>query len=301
MADRLVIDRLEFEGFVGIEERERTVPQALAIDLELFLDFSEAAVTDNLKDTVDYAMVAEKILAIAKQEQFVLIETFAERLTEEILSDPHVRKVDLWIRKLHPPLDMRIGSVGARIVRQSGCGQYSYDDSPAGWLVGHRKLLKSGRALDVASGKGRNALYLAKEGFTVDAWDRNEKGLESLAMKAMKLGLSITTRLVDLEQEPSIPAETFDLVIIFYYLQRNLIPWLTQALRPGGILVYETFLIDNHLRYNHPRHREFCLEHNELLTLFPSLRILAYREGSNDEERGSQIPFLASLIAERPG
>ncbi len=300
MTDRLVIERLEFEGFVGIEESERTVPQALAIDLELFLDFSAASSTDNLKDTVDYAVVAERILAIAKREQFVLIETLGERLTEVILSEHSVRKVDLWVRKLHPPLDMRVGSVGTRIVRRSGYG-HTHDNSPACWLASHRDLLKSGRALDLASGKGRNALYLAKEGFAVEAWDRNEEDLEALAAKARELGLTVTTRLVDLEQSPSIPAETFDLVIIFYYLQRNLIPWIIKALRPGGIVVYETFLIDNHVRYNHPRHREFCLEHNELLTLFPGLRILAYREGPDDQGGDPQPPFLASLIAERPG
>jgi len=303
MTDRLVIERLEFEGFVGIEEGERTVPQALAIDLELFLDFSEASFTDNLKDTVDYAVVAERILAIAKQEQFVLIEALGERLTEVILSEHSVRKVDLWVRKLHPPLDMKVGSVGARIVRRSGYAHHTHDNSlsPARWLASHRDILKSGRALDVASGNGRNALYLAKEGFAVEAWDRDAEALKALARKALESGLSITTRLVDLEEDPSIPAETFDLVVIFYYLQRNLIPSIIKALRPGGIVVYETFLIDNHVRYNHPRHREFCLEHNELLALFQGLRILAYQEGRDDQGGGDpQPPFLASLIAERP-
>ena len=300
MADRLVIERLEFEGFVGIEEKERTVPQALAIDLELSLDFSEASFTDNLKNTVDYAVVAERILAIGKQEQFVLIETLAERLAEVIMREHTVLKLHLWVRKLHPPLDMKLGSVGARIVRHSGYGEHTHNNSPAGWLTGHRHLLKSGRALDLASGNGRNALYLAKEGFTVEAWDRNEEGLAALAAKARESGLSVTTRLVDLERDPSIPTETFDLVIIFYYLQRNLIPGIIKALRPGGIVVYETFLIDNHVRYNHPRHREFCLEHNELLALFQGLRILAYREGADDQGADPQAPFLASLIAERP-
>ena len=69
MTDRLVIERLEFEGFVGIEERERSTPQPLAIDLELFFDFSRASSTDDLKDTVDYAAVAKTIVATAKGEQ----------------------------------------------------------------------------------------------------------------------------------------------------------------------------------------------------------------------------------------
>jgi SAM-dependent methyltransferase len=134
----------------------------------------------------------------------------------------------------------------------------------------------------------------------VEAWDRDQEDLEAMAEKARESGLSITTRLVDLERDTSILPETFDLVIIFYYLQRNLIPSIIKALRPGGIVVYETFLIDNHLRYNHPRKREFCLEHNELLRLFSGLRILAYREGADERTGDSQSPFLASLIAQCP-
>ena len=74
-------------------------------------------------------------------------------------------------------------------------------------------------------------------------------------------------------------------------------PQIVQALKPGGILVYETFLIDNHERFNHPRRREFCLNHNELLSLFGELRVLAYREGASAPDKG---PFTAALVAQRP-
>ena len=299
MADRLVIERLEFEGFVGIEERERTVPQPLAVDIELFFDFSRASSTDDLKDTVDYAAVAGTIVATAKAEQFVLIETLGERLAELILAEYPVSEVSMWVRKLRPPIHHTIGSVGARIARPSSPGHHGDAQSAASWLVEHRALLKTGRALDLAAGQGRNALYLAREGFEVEGWDRDEQGLEALSAKARACGLSIRTRVVDLEREPSIPVETFDLVVVFYYLQRDLIPSIIQSLRPGGIVVYETFLIDNHVRFNHPRHREFSLEHNELLSLFSKLRILAYREGQDDRTRRQPAPFLASLIAER--
>ena len=299
MADRLVIERLEFEGFVGIEEGERTVPQPLAVDIELFLDFSRASSTDDLKDTVDYAAVAGTIVATAKAEQFVLIETLGERLAELILAEYPVSEVSMWVRKLRPPIHHTIGSVGARIARPSSPGHHGDTQSAASWLVEHRGLLKTGRALDLAAGQGRNALYLVREGFEVEGWDRDEQGLEALSAKARACGLSIRTRVVDLEREPSIPVETFDLVVVFYYLQRDLIPSIIQSLRPGGIVVYETFLIDNHVRFNHPRHREFSLEHNELLSLFSKLRILAYREGQDDRTRRQPAPFLASLIAER--
>jgi len=300
MADRLVIERLEFEGFVGIEERERTVPQPLAVDIELFFDFSEASSTDDLADTVDYAAVAETIVATAKAEQFVLIETLGERLAKLILAGYPVSEVSLWVRKLCPPIHYTVGSVGARIARASSTVHHRHEQSAASWLVEHRALLKTGRALDLAAGQGRNALYLAQQGFEVEAWDRDEQALEALAPQARARGLSISTRVVDLEREPSIPVETFDLVVVFNYLQRTLIPSIIQSLRPGGVVVYQTFLIDNHLRFNHPRHREFCLEHNELLSLFSGFRVLAYREGQDDRRGRQPAPFLASLIAERP-
>jgi len=323
MADRLVIERLEFEGFVGIDESERTTPQPLAADLELFLDLSKAISTDDLQNTVDYAVVAKKVVATAQQEQFCLIETLGERLAEVILKDSNIGEVRLWVRKLRPPIKITVGSVGARIARGSRSGQHSQNESAASWLVDHRHLLQPGRALDFASGEGRNALYLAQQGFEVHAWDRNQDSLQALAAKAASLHLPITTRLVDLEREPSIPVETFDLIVVFYYLQRDLIPAIIKSLRPGGIVIYETFLIDNHERFNHPRRREFCLGHNELLSLFSELRILAYREGARPSEprgKGSVLadpgwegemaggcdrermegPFLASLVAQRP-
>jgi FolB domain-containing protein len=294
MADRLVIERLEFEGFVGIDESERTTPQPLAADLELFLDLSKAISTDELQNTVDYAVVAKKVVAAAQQEQFCLIETLGERLAEVILEDSNIGELRLWVRKLRPPLKITVGSVGVRIARGSRSGQHSQNES-ASWLVDHRNLLQPGRALDLASGEGRNALYLAQQGFEVHAWDRNQDSLQALAAKAASLHLPITTRLVDLEREPSIPVETFDLIVVFHYLQRDLIPAIIKSLRPGGIVIYETFLIDNHERFNHPRRREFCLGHNELLSLFSELRILAYREGARTEHP----PFLASLVAQR--
>src|SRR5438093_1197975 len=151
MADRLVIERLEFEGFVGIDESERTTPQPLAADLELFLDLSKAISTDNLENTVDYAAVAKKIVATAQQEQFCLIETLGDRLAEVILEDSNISEVHLWVRKLRPPIKNPVGSVGARIARGSRSGQHSQNESAASWLVDHRNILHSGRALDLAS------------------------------------------------------------------------------------------------------------------------------------------------------
>jgi dihydroneopterin aldolase len=296
MGDRLIIERLEFQGYCGVTEAEREAPQPMAVDLELALDMAPAAATDDLVRTVDYITVTERVLAIAHNQRFHLLETMAERMAQAVLSEFPVAEVTLWVRKLEPPVKGVRESTGAKITRQAPDDPHGV--RPADWLVRNRTLYAPGRTLDLACGRGRNALYLAQEGFQVEAWDRDTEALEALRVTVESSGLAaITARSVDLEQAPEIPSSSFDLITVFYYLQRNLTPQIAQALKPGGILVYETFLIDNHERFNHPRRREFCLNHNELLSLFGELRVLAYREGARVPDKG---PFTAALVAQRP-
>ena len=296
MSDRLIIERLEFQGYCGLSERERETPQPMAVDLELFFDMRMAAVTDDVAHTVDYAQVADRVLAIARTERVHLLEALAERFAQAILAQFSVSAIELWVRKLKPPVHGVRESSGVRITRLAGSDPHG--DRPADWLVQHRHLLTPGHALDLACGRGRHTLYLAQQGFRVEAWDRDAAALEAVQTTAKTLGLStITTRLVDLEQEPAILSASFELIIVFYYLQRDLFPQIMRALKPGGLLVYETFLIDNHERFNHPRRREFCLGHNELLSLCRELRVLAYREGALNPHTG---PFTAALVAQRP-
>ena len=296
MDDRLIIERLEFQGRCGVTEAEREAPQPMAVDLELSLDMAPAAATDDLVRTVDYITVTERVLAIVHNQRFHLLETMAEQMAQAVLSEFPVAEVALWLRKLKPPVTGVRESTGAKITRHAPDDPHGV--RPADWLVRNRTLYAPGRALDLACGRGRNALYLAQEGFQVEAWDRDAEALEALRAAAESSGLAaITAMPVDLEQTPEIPSSSFDLITVFYYLQRNLAPQIVQALKPGGVLVYETFLIDNHERFSHPRRCEFCLNHNELLSLFGGLRVLAYREGARVPDKG---PFTAALVAQRP-
>ncbi len=77
-------------------------------------------------------------------------------------------------------------------------------------------------------------------------------------------------------------------------LQRNLVPRMKEALKAGGFILYETFLIDQHLKTGHPKRREYCFEHNELLKLFLDFRIIYYREGQD-----SKGIYKASLVAQK--
>jgi hypothetical protein len=137
----------------------------------------------------------------------------------------------------------------------------------------------------------------------VEALDRDESGLKALLAAAQAGGLSsLITRILDLEHDPDNPPdlghEQYDVIIVFFYLFRPLFGPLMQALKAGGVLVYETFLIDNYFKYHHPRRWEFCLAQNELLRLTSPLRVLHYDEGERQDGRDSPV-FTARLLAQK--
>lgn len=176
--------------------------------------------------------------------------------------------------------------------------------APARFLLESMHLLPHGLVLDVAAGSGHNALYLADQGFRVHAIDRNPEALRELQLTARERQLAlVTTEVVDLESEPFpyrvFPLARYDVVIVFFYLFRPLFPALLRTLKPGGRLMYETFLIDNYLRYQRPRHPEFCLARGELRTLVSGLHILHYDEGVRESKDGQRETFTARLLARK--
>ena len=115
---------------------------------------------------------------------------------------------------------------------------------PAQFLVENIDLLPRGRALDIAMGSGRNAIYLAKMGFQVEGVDVSREAVEETLARARDEGVSIQIQVEDLEKIPYLDEEVYELVICFNYLQRSLMPQMKNWVKPGGMLVYETFIID---------------------------------------------------------
>ena len=167
--------------------------------------------------------------------------------------------------------------------------------APSDWLTGNRDLLpRGGRVLDVACGRGRHALYLAGAGFEVHAIDRNADAIAFLRDSAERLSLTINAQVADLETDPppDLPSG-FDVVLVFNYLHRPLMPALRDAVKPGGRIFYETFTTRQAER-GHPRNPAFLLKDGELVGLMAPFTILRSREGDIDGR------FIASIIAERP-
>jgi SAM-dependent methyltransferase len=161
----------------------------------------------------------------------------------------------------------------------------------------HIDLLPPGRALDIATGEGRNAVFLAQHGFQVDAVDISEVGLEKARKLAREAGLRIRTIPADLDIYP-IPEEHYDLIANFYFLDRSLISKIRGGLKKGGRVIFETYLIEQRdLGTKGPRNPKYFLKHNELLRMFKGFRILLYREGIFTEDRRKKA--VASLIAEK--
>ena len=152
-----------------------------------------------------------------------------------------------------------------------------------------------GKALDIACGKGRNALYLAQRGFAVTALDISAVALEAGQRRAQQLDLGIDWQSCDLEAS-ALAAGDFDLIINFNYLQRSLIRLMQQAVKPGGHVIFETYLIDQ-ASVGHPKNPDYLLQHNELLECFRDFRVLYYREGKFAD--GGEPAFRAGIFAQR--
>ncbi len=167
--------------------------------------------------------------------------------------------------------------------------------SPAPFLERCIERLPRGRALDLAAGSGREAVFLALHGFQVEAWDRAGEALARAAALAARHGVRVETVERDLEAgDATLPEARYDVVACFRYLHRPLFPAIARALRPGGALVFETFLVGQS-RFGPPHRPRFLLEPGELASAFPTLDVAHYAEC---EPAGG--PVTAQLLAFRP-
>lgn len=147
---------------------------------------------------------------------------------------------------------------------------------PSDWVRRFAPLVRQGgRILDVASGSGRNACWLAQQGWQVEAVDRDEAALA--AMHGMD---NINTRVADLENAPWPYADQqFDAIVVCRYLHRPLLPLLARSLTAQGVLIYETFMRGQE-NYGRPTRPDFLLWPNELLISFGTeLILLAFEQG----------------------
>ncbi|HJW02012.1 MAG TPA: methyltransferase domain-containing protein [Azospira sp.] len=149
--------------------------------------------------------------------------------------------------------------------------------TPSAWITRFAPLIPaSGGVLDLACGQGRHARFLAGLGLAVEAVDRDEVALASLASIP-----GVTVRCADLEVGAwPYAGQRFAGIVVTRYLYRPLLPLLLDALAKGGVLLYETFMVGQE-RFGRPSNPDFLLRSQELLDLARAggLRVLAYEEG----------------------
>jgi len=134
-------------------------------------------------------------------------------------------------------------------------------------------------ALDLAAGAGRDSVYLAKRGWETTAVDINKDSLERCEQLAKTNQVELTTLQRDLEGTPLEPDElTTDLLLVMRYLHRPLFPAIDQMIRPGGAIIYSTFMVGCE-QFGSPRNPNYLLKPGELASIFSNYQIIV------DEER----------------
>lgn len=160
------------------------------------------------------------------------------------------------------------------------------------------RVARLGPVADLACGRGRQAVAAAEAGARVVGFDRSEDALRELAARAARRELCVHGVRADLEAGTGIPAATgaFTAVLVFRFLYRPLAPEILRVLRPGGLLLYETFGRDQRARGWGPRSERFLAAPGELRRLFPDLEVLAEWEGTRlAGDRVEDVVQLAGL------
>jgi SAM-dependent methyltransferase len=169
-----------------------------------------------------------------------------------------------------------------------------FDSTPTRLLVETAASLAPGKALDLACGTGRNALWLAEHGWEVTAVDGAHAAIEALRTRATERGLKINAVIADLEKDEfEIEPSDWDLVAMCYYLQRNLFEPAKRGVAPGGILI-------SIVHVNAPGEGDgpYRLRHGELEKYFTGWEFLHHFEGKADDSAHRRA--VAEIVARRP-
>lgn len=169
--------------------------------------------------------------------------------------------------------------------------------NPAASLKDHlRVFLKPalpGPVLDLACGDGNNGIFLASKGVAVLCWDRSPQALQRARELARAHGVNVDFKQVELEQRGvnPLPGDAYGGILVFRYLHRPLIPCIRKALKEGGVLLYETFTVDQP-KFGKPHNPDFLLKRGELRAWFDDWEVLAHFEGIEETPRRAVTRIL---------
>jgi len=153
------------------------------------------------------------------------------------------------------------------------------------------------KALDFACGFSANGRFLASLGYQVSAWDYSAIVVEKLNSYSQQHQLNLQAYQHDLEAK-TLPNEQFDVIVVSYFLNRELSQSISQLLKPNGLLFYQTFCGERKNEQG-PSNSKFRLMPSELLCLFPDLNVIYYREDGHYASGDEALSDQAMLVAAR--
>jgi 2-polyprenyl-3-methyl-5-hydroxy-6-metoxy-1,4-benzoquinol methylase len=169
----------------------------------------------------------------------------------------------------------------------------NFNTKPNAFLVQMTKGATPGKALDVGMGQGRNALFLAQQGWEVTGFDPAEKAVAAAKAEATRLNLKLTTQVVEGEKF-NWGKEQWNLIVLSYVPVREFVPKIYDSLKPGGIAVVEGYHRD--ATQNSSIGGSVVFDTNELLTLFSKFRILHYEDTMSESDFGRQLSQARRLV-----
>ncbi len=170
----------------------------------------------------------------------------------------------------------------------------------AAWVLRENQHLlpAQGQALDLACGRGGNALLLAQKGLQVRAWDYSAVAVEQLRKHAAQEGLTVEAQVRDVIQFPP-EHQSVDVLVVSFFLHRPLCPALVAAVKPGGLIFYQTYC-QQKVNEEGPTNPAYLLKDNELLHLFATMKVRCYREDALLGCTEAGLRDQAMLVAEKP-
>jgi len=172
--------------------------------------------------------------------------------------------------------------------------EFELPADPIPELERRQSTLPEGRALDVATGTGRNALFLAECGYDVDAVDISDVALEDARQRAADRGVEVNWIRADLD-EFDLETDAYDVITVSFFAALEHIPALKEALAPGGVLIYEHHLRTSDSVEIGPSSEHHRYRSNDLLRACLDLTILSYEERREPVAGG--IAAIVTLVA----
>jgi len=167
---------------------------------------------------------------------------------------------------------------------------FIYGKSPAQFLAENYHYIPfEATVLDMGMGEGRNAVFLAQKGYKVTGIDISSVAVKKAHLLAQEFGVKIKGVVASLK-DYKIPPQSFDAIICFYFVDRTLIDKMKSWLKPGGIIIFEAYTVNQKATRSKPKIDEaYILKEQELLKLFSGMRVLKYEEPLHEKEFRSSI------------